>query len=379
MIEELLQYTALSEDIINNREYLQASQIGYHVSYLNDDGENFEKADIVILGCGEMRRQNENAPFSDGPDKIRKELYEMQYWHPEINMLDIGNIIPGATVNDTDAALKLLLSELHEKGKKVLILGGSHDLTVQQYQSFKSKEVMVDFTIIDMLADVKDSGGVQYDNYLLESLTSTPNFVRTFNLIGFQSYYVNPQIIQTFDKLRFDCIRLGKVRENIEAVEPIFRNSTIVSFDINCVKYSDAPANKLASPNGFTGDEICKLTRYAGMSSDVKSIGIYGYLPTHDHNNLTAKLIAQMIWYYIDGLYVAKNEASLENKELFLNYHVPFNEYELYFLKSKKTNRWWMVLPNGKAIACTYQDYITASNNELPERWLREMERNVTL
>jgi hypothetical protein len=48
---------------------------------------------------------------------------------------------------------------------------------------------------------------------------------------------------------------------------------------------------------------------------------------------------------------------------------------ETIFLQSKKTGRWWMQLPNKNYIACSYNDYMLASHNEIPERWLRAQER----
>jgi formiminoglutamase len=35
-----------------------------------------------------------------------------------------------------------------------------------------------------------------------------------------------------------------------------------------------------------------------------------------------------------------------------------------------------MQLPDKKFIACSYADYLHASQNEIPERWLRAQERN---
>jgi hypothetical protein len=35
-----------------------------------------------------------------------------------------------------------------------------------------------------------------------------------------------------------------------------------------------------------------------------------------------------------------------------------------------------MQLPNRQFIACSYQDYLQASSNEIPERWLRAQERS---
>jgi hypothetical protein len=53
-----------------------------------------------------------------------------------------------------------------------------------------------------------------------------------------------------------------------------------------------------------------------------------------------------------------------------------FSEVETTFLQSKKTGRWWMQLPDGKYIACSHFDYLAASSNDIPERWLRAMERS---
>jgi arginase family enzyme len=268
-----------------------------------------------------------------------------------------------------------VLEELHDAGKVVLVIGGSHDLTMQQYEAFKKKEMVINATVADMLIDLEETEEMTDRSFLMDMLTKQPNYVRNYSHIGFQSYFVHPRMLETLDKLRFDFFRLGKLRENMDEVEPVLRGSHLFSFDMNAVKYCDAPANINGSPNGFSGDEACLLTRFAGMSSELSSLGIYGYNPTHDQYQHTAKLIAQMIWYFVDGYMVRNLEASLKDRELFMEYHVNATTLETTFLKSKKTNRWWMQLPDGKFIPCTYGDYLIASNNELPERWLREQER----
>ncbi len=377
MNTELIHYfTPIQFKDIEEKEYLP-TQIGSKIQYINEENHDIDDIDILILGVGEFRGQNDTMLYSSGPDKIRKQLYELHYWHEGLTIGDLGNIIEGNSLNDTRAALKTILTELHLMNKKVLILGGAHDLTFQQYEVFKDLEKIVDFTIIDMLADLNEKPGIKHDNYLYETFTSAPNFLRNFNLVGFQSYYINPNIIETFDKLRFDCYRLGKVREDIDQIEPLLRSSSIASLDINCVKFSDAPANKYFSPNGFTGDEICKITRFAGMSTQLNSFGIYGYIPENDYHEITAKLVAQMIWYFFDGLYLQKEEYPIENKEGFTIYHVNFTNNDTVFYKSKRTNRWWMQVTENNIIPCSNQDYQTACQNEIPERWLREMERSV--
>src|SRR5690606_3125417 len=116
----------------------------------------------------------------------------------------------------------------------------------------------INATVADMLIDLDETEATTSRSFLMDMLTSTPNYIRHYSHIGFQSYYVHPQMLETLDKLRFDFFRLGRVREHMEDVEPVLRASDMFSFDINAVRYSDAPANSGDSPNGFTGDEACQ-------------------------------------------------------------------------------------------------------------------------
>ena len=90
---------------------------------------------------------------------------------------------------------------------------------------------------------------------------------------------------------------------------------------------------------------------------------------------MTARQISQMIWYLIDGIRTGKEEASLKNQHDFNVYNLAFAEINTVFLQSKRTGRWWMRVGEEQFIACSYQDYKTASNNDIPEAWLRALER----
>jgi hypothetical protein len=116
--------------------------------------------------------------------------------------------------------------------------------------------------------------------------------------------------------------------------------------------------------------------QYAGMSTNVNTIGLYGYLPQQDHCNLTAKQLSHMLWYLMDGISKGKHEAQLEDRDNFNEFKMAFAEVETTFLQSKKTGRWWMEAADGKMIACSHIDYMAASANEIPERWMRTAERS---
>ena len=352
-------------------------QIGKAITVYENDFPDLTEADIILVGCNERRgngKTNSSNTIS-AADAVRRQFYQLYYWHADLKLADIGNIKTGASLQDSYAAVKTVLNELLNEKKTIIFIGGSHDLTLPQYEAYSSGKQIIEVSCIDALIDLNINSAMRSDNFLMELLTSEPNFIRHYNHIGFQSFYVHPSMLETIDKLRFDCYRVGNVKENMDEMEPVIRNCQMLSFDIAAIAHAYAPASTV-SPNGFTGEESCLLMRYAGLSPNTSSIGIYGYNPEKDKDDLTAKQISHMLWYLLDGRSRGRREARLEEKEAFNEFHMAFAEVQTVFLQSKKTGRWWMQLPDNNFIACSYKDYLLASSNEIPERWLRAQERS---
>jgi len=169
----------------------------------------------------------------------------------------------------------------------------------------------------------------------------------------------------------------------LEDIEPMIRNADMLSFDISAVRYSDAPGNVNASPNGFYGEEACQIMRYAGLSDKLSSLGLYEINPVIDNNNITSYLAAQMLWYFIDGFVNRKHIIPQRDKENFIKYLVPIknNQYEIIFYKYDITNQWWMEIPcsinnvdkykRHYLVPCSYKDYQIACNDDIPDRlWM---------
>lgn len=365
--------TPISVPELFDEQTFNEPQLGGLIEIYEEALPDLAETAIVLLGVEEFRGSGYPAE-SPSANAIRKQLYPMYHWHKEIQIADLGNIKRGKTLKDTQAAFQVVLEELLAQDKTVLILGGSHDLTLTQYRAYATHERVIEATVVDALIDLHQEEYMPSRHFLMEMLTGQPNFMKHYNHIGFQSYFVHPRLLETLDKLRFDCFRLGRAREMLENMEPVIRSSDLFSFDMCALRSADAPACRL-SPNGFSGEEACALFRYAGMSTQVSTAGLYGYKPENDRDELTAVQAAQMAWYFIDGRAVASKEADLNDTSAFNEFHVSFDEMETSFLKSKRTGRWWMQLPNRQYIPCAYSDYLVAGNSEIPERWLRAQER----
>ncbi len=348
-------------------------QIGRKTLLHEESVPDIDEADIVLVGCNEQRG-GALLHASNAANAIRTEFYNLYHWHADVRLADVGNIKTGKSLNDTYAALKMVVHELMAENKLVVVLGGSHDLTLSQYGAFADDKKGIDAVGVDAIVDINIDSPFRADNFLMELLTNEPNYMRHYNHIAFQSYFVHPRMLETMDKLRFDCFRVGNVKEHIDEMEPVIRNCSLMSFDISAMAYASAPANTL-TPNGLNGEEACTLMQYAGMSNNMQTVGIYGYRPEKDVENLTAKQISQMLWYLMDGRSRGSREAIMDEKDSFNEFHTAFAEVDTVFLQSKKTGRWWMQLPDKQFIACSYKDYLLASSNEIPERWMRAQER----
>jgi len=360
--------------LLSNDEGFKDSQLGKHILVYEEQLPDISTADLVIVGCGEMRGMGAQYLLNNAADKVRTELYSLFYWHTEVVVADLGNIKTGATIQDSYVAAKTVVSELIKLSKKVLILGGSHDITTAQYLSYGAINKIIDAVVVDATIDLDTESVFPAQQFLVDMFTGIPNYLKHYTHIGFQSYFMHPDMLQTIDKLGFDCYRVGKVKESIEEMEPAIRNSELFSFDIAAIQHAHAPANHI-SPNGFNGEEACTLMQYAGMSKTCTTIGLYGYIAEQDIHQLTAKQQAHMLWYVLDGIQKGKQEAEMDNRNAFNEFTMAFAEAETTFLQSKRTGRWWMQLHDRKFIACSYRDYVTACNNDIPERWLRAAER----
>jgi len=359
---------------LSKDEGYRDTQLGKHIKSYENQLPDITDADIVLIGAGECRGAGFALNGFEAANAVRAALYNLYYWHAQVTIADIGNVKLGQSIQDSYAALRTVIAELILQNKKVVIMGGSHDLTLPQYHAYTAIPTLVNAVVADAKIDLDLEARLPSDHFLEELFTGLPNHLNHYAHIGFQSYFMHPHMLETIDKLRFDCFRLGVVRESIEEMEPVIRDSHMMSFDISAIQHAQAPANIITS-NGFNGEEACVLMQYAGMSWKTSTIGLFGYQAELDHHGLTAIQMAQMIWYIIDGVHRGKKEAPLTALDRFKEFHIAFSDIDTQFLQSKSTGRWWMKLHNDEWMPCSYKDYLVASNNEIPERWLRALER----
>mgnify|MGYP001566662188 CR=1 FL=1 len=385
MIEFL---TPVSKSVLAHREVLPNGVLGKNISVDGKTGElpELKNVKFALLGVKENRNDVDFIGEELCFDEIRKSLYSLYPGNWSYNIIDIGDIEKGESVQDTHFAMKTVLEELLKKEITPLLLCGSQDLAYAQYRSYDFLGNMVNIANIDSNFDLGDADQPMTNkSFVGKIIVDKPYSLFNYSNIGYQSYYNSPEEIQLMEKLFFDGYRLGEVTADIKLVEPIMRDSDMVFLDIGTIKSADLSYKNSKSPNGFDSREICAISRYAGISNRVTSFGIYE-LKDLSGSKSAAMLIAQIFWYFIEGFNFRVSDDDFNSETQYTIYKVPIEDEILIFKKSNKTGRWWIELPffanvNNKLkretlLPCTYGDYLCACDQEIPERWMKARRKN---
>jgi arginase family enzyme len=337
---------------------------------------------IAIFGVHEDRNALNNEGCAFGADVVRKHLYGLFTGNEQVKIADLGNIQQGYNIDDTYFAVTNVVAALVTNGIIPVIIGGGQDLSYAVYRAYEHLGQIINIVAVDPMFDLgKDSDEINSQSYLSKVILHQPNYLFNYTNIGYQSYFVDNEAIDLMNKLYFDIYRLGNVRENMDDVEPVVRNADMLSIDISSVRSADAPGNGNAIPNGFNGEDLCRIVRYAGLSDKLSSIGFYEYNPTFDPKEQTAMLISQALWYFLEGYYQRKDDYPARARDQYVKFHVKIQDHkeEIIFYKSKKSERWWMEVPvetdlmtkyeRHYMVPCSHRDYENALDNNIPDRW----------
>ncbi|MCB0444530.1 MAG: formimidoylglutamase [Gelidibacter sp.] len=378
----------VSDVVLAHNELLSPQALGRKLKvHSKQNGfPDLEGVTMALIGVLENRNDVNYIGSDIQLESIRKSLYALfpGNWHT--TMADLGDILKGDSVEDTYFALRTTITILLEKKIIPIILGGSQDLTYSNYRAYDTISPMVNIVNVDSNFDLGDSTlPIKNNSYLGKIILEQPYNLFNYSTIGYQTYFNSQEEIDLMEKLYFEAYRLGDISKTVSIVEPVMRDAHIVSIDLKSVKASEVSSKQKYSPNGFDGKEICAIARYAGISNKVSSFGIYEYQPSKD-DHATAMLVAQMLWYFIEGVNCRVKDDNFNDDANHQKYNVLIDDDELIFYKSTKTGRWWIEIPflpevNNKLkkhtlLPCMHDDYVEATQGKIPERWYKAYKKN---
>lgn len=357
----------LDEDFISNIDS-GAWQFGSNIEIFTDEFPNLENKKIALIGLEK-----------DSANIIRRELYKLSFPFKKLKIADLGNFR-----NTDENFISGCLKELIEGGITPIIFGGGTQTSTAQFFAHKQVQSAVSMLEVDEQ--------IRYDAYqesrhlgpLNDIFKNKQTGLFHFSNIGYQSHFTETPILKYLDSKHFEYLRLGEVRSDIKKTEPLVRDADFMSFNLASLTSIFAPGQEYPTPNGLTAEDACQITRYAGFSDKLRSLSIYGFAPQNDLHGQTGQLLAQMIWYFVDGFFHRKDDFPASQKGM-TQYVVSLNnsDSDLSFWKSNSSGRWWIQVPvktkkkqaRHRLIPCSHADYESACREDLPERLMRAFRR----
>ena len=377
-------FIPLNPGLYSLKERWNPSQIGFQIdSHTQDHFPDVDYSQIAVFNISEYEGTNNVDSSMDC--KVRDSFYRL-YFEGLPNMVDLGTLKLMQNRKESFDLITEVCADLIDKGIIPLIIGGGQDVSYAIYKAYAQLEKTITFCSVDSTFNIGQSDDkLNAHSYLSKMISYKPNHLFNFINLGYQSFYVKPEEIKLLNDLHFEIHRLGQIKNNMQEIEPFLRNTDFLSFDMSSVSSSSFSSNVYSTPNGFNGEESCKIARYAGISDKMSCFGVFEYNQDLDIYNQGAQLISQMMWYFIEGVKFRKMELN-PNIENCIKYTVAFEDEqtEIEFFKSNTSGRWWMGVPfkNPKTnsfdnyfVACSYDDYLHANKGEIPHRWLKTYSR----
>lgn len=367
--------------------------IGNRILRLSTRQDIPEQPCIVLIGLDDFRPNNPRgigaADFGTASgnaypeaDLVRRSLYELTANEGFPTLADLGNMIPGQSTEDTQAALASVTSELLEQGHFPVWIGGHLDFLRGIFQGFNGRG-SIDVSVVSARTHFQtDQDASSYHTVLRQMVEKDSSHLFNLSCLAYQNHWLEPAEGALLEQMRFEQLRLGTLRQYPERAEPLLRSSHLSAFSLSAVRWSDADGNPMGGPNGLWAHELCQLCYYAGANDLLRAAFFCDYRATTGEKGTGAAVLAQALWYLLDGYSQRCDDIPKINSRNFTRYTMALQgNHELVFVKSQKSGRWWLEVtlpePRGSKrertllVPCTYDDYLQASADELPDRWWR--------
>ena len=354
--------------------------LGGQTIFFDGNIKTFNESDyeIVIIGVPEDRNSCDKNSCSKAPYIIRNNLYGLRRIKGQ-QLIDTGNI-KGNTVKDRYSALQEVSDWFLKKNKKIIVLGGTQDLTIPLYKALTNVKNRVIVTACDAMIDLDIEGDDFSSRAWINKLFSEKKeSLSDLTLLGIQNYLVSERLENIINERFYDIMRLSEIRgDGIKNAEIPLRDSDLFSFDFRSIKEKHSFAGNIASSHGLEPYEACKLCHYAGMSSKLSILGLFEATMNENEESLSnAALSAQMIWHFIDGISERFSDFPSYENNRYKRYVVFLDaaDIEIQFYNNETNGRWWFEIPSvkveNKIFSCDHNDYLKAMGNEIPDKLWR--------
>lgn len=324
---------------------------------------------IVLLFVSDFRGADGDAEVLNF-SPLRRILYRLSKLDFDVPICDLGDLVSGKTVQDSHYILQEVLSLCHYKNAIPVIVGGSNDFAYSLFSALNFHQKNISYTQVSNTVSLSNEGEEINEKNYLSRIFSTKNFsIKNFHLLGYQKHLNEMDSVKLIKEVEFDIVRLAEMMNSTEKMEPFFRRTDLVTFNCDAVEsFSDAFSVN-PQVNGLNRREICAYMKEAGMSENLKSAGIFNF-NFETENPLNHQLLAQMIWYLVEGINIQKTHPKERNYETF---YVMIDDKNVVFKRDTFSNLWYFGEDENikNCIPCSREDFDMAKQGHLNYRLMR--------
>jgi formiminoglutamase len=279
-------------------------------------------ATVALLGCADdtgIANSGGRVGAALGPSEIRRWLYKqttgMAGELERIAIVDHGDVLPGATLEETHAEVERVVGELSRAGHVVVFLGGGHDLAyASQAGVFEAQRGRGAIANLDTHLDVrplKNGTIVTSGTPFRRVLERFGERVGSFLELGIQPQHNARAHLAWVKEKRGQVVTLEELRTAPGAGERMKRafaaalgtaDFATVSLDLDVAPAGIAPGTSAPPADGLSAEELARFCENAGKQAKTKLLDVMELSPPHDENGKTARLAALCVWRFLAGV-----------------------------------------------------------------------------
>ncbi len=337
-------------------------QIGHKIT------KEIKEDSIVLLFVSDYRGANGDAEVQDFT-AVRKEFYKLSQLDFEIPVVDLGDLVSGKSVEDSHYILQEVLSACHYKRAIPVIIGGSNDLAFSLFSALHFHQKSISYTQISNIISLKQGENINENTFLSRILGSKNFQIKNYHHLGYQKHLNETDSVKLIKEVEFDIVRLAEMMNSTEKTEPFFRKADLVTVNCDAIEsFSDAFSMN-PQVNGLNRREICAYMKEIGLSENLKSVGVFNY-NIYSENQLNHQLLAQMIWYLIEGINIQHSHPKERKYEMF---YVLIEDRQYAFKRDTFSNLWYFGDDDNieNCIPCSRKDFDEAKKGWLSPRFTK--------
>ncbi len=250
-----------------------------------------------------------------------------------------------------------------------MIVGGSNDLAFSLFSALNFHQNNINYTQVSNVVSLKQDEEIHESNFLSKILGSKNFSIKNYHHLGYQKHLNEMDSVRLIKEVQFDIIRLAEMMNSTEKTEPYFRKADLVTINCDAIESFGEPFSMNPQVNGLNRREICGYMKEIGLSEKLKSVGIFNY-NIYSDSQLNHQLLAQMIWYLIEGINIQRSHPKEKSYETF---YVLINDEKYAFKREVFSNLWYFGEDDNidNCIPCSRSDFDEAKKGFLNSRFTR--------